>query len=124
MQATERPSSPPTGRIVFGVEGWRVVYQLVGLISALCGALVLRFATDPRPALPASGAPASPSLWPETMAIFRLRTFQVIILQGIVGSMYPPPPPPLSSSYHHGQCQNTAMSALQDNHAHIWYLCA
>jgi len=75
------------GRIVFGVEGWRVVYQLVGLISALCGALVLRFATDPRPALPASGAPASPSLWPETMAIFRLRTFQVIILQGIVGSM-------------------------------------
>jgi hypothetical protein len=74
-------------RILFGIEGWRVVYQLVGLVSVLAGVLVFYFGSDPRPTLHNGARGQNGSLWSEAIAIFKLRTFQVIIAQGIVGSM-------------------------------------
>jgi len=75
------------GKILFGIEGWRVVYQLVGLVSVLAGVLVFYFASDPRPTLHNGARGQNGNLWSEAIAIFKLRTFQVIIAQGIVGSM-------------------------------------
>lgn len=75
------------------MEGWRFFYQCVGLVSIACGAVVAAFAVDPRFVLHGSKTTEPPksdvkgNLWPETLMIFRLRSFQVIIAQGIVGSM-------------------------------------
>uniref|UniRef100_A0A061SJ97 Mfs general substrate transporter n=1 Tax=Tetraselmis sp. GSL018 TaxID=582737 RepID=A0A061SJ97_9CHLO len=77
------------GLVILGMEGWRFFYQCVGALSLLCGLAVARFAVDPRFVPGSSQRPAEgrSSLWPETLSIFQLRSFQVILAQGIVGSM-------------------------------------
>lgn len=76
------------GRVLFATPGWRVALHTVGLVSIASGAAIRACATEP--ALKAEkSAEKSPLL--KTLRILRsvlqVRTFQFIVLQGIVGSM-------------------------------------
>lgn len=121
------------GHFRFGLlDGWRLAFHFVALISLICSLMVLKFAADPRkkqglisplllgeqasasaaklgsaPLLTDSGR--SPSLkslamagrqagvnqvmpfrlkdmWSDVITVLRIPTFQILILQGIVGS--------------------------------------
>mmetsp|Transcript_16591 Transcript_16591/g.43015 ORF Transcript_16591/g.43015 Transcript_16591/m.43015 type:complete len:537 (+) Transcript_16591:330-1940(+) len=76
------------GRTPFGIEGWRFAYYCTAMISILTGAMVMLYAVDPRKV---AGSLArrtiTDSMWLETRAIFRIRSFQIIILQGIASAM-------------------------------------
>lgn len=75
-------------RTPFGIEGWRFAYYCTAMISILTGAMVMLYAVDPRKV---AGSLArrtiTDSMWLETRAIFRIRSFQIIILQGIASAM-------------------------------------
>jgi len=84
---------------VMGIPGWRVSFHLVAAVSVVVGILVRVFATDPRfsngsmPTLENSELKGISPLWSDLKAliveargVMRIRTFQIIVAQGAVGS--------------------------------------
>ncbi|KAK9113169.1 hypothetical protein Scep_020688 [Stephania cephalantha] len=94
------------GQEFWGIPGWRFAFVMMALLSSLIGFLVFMFVVDPRTLNSASrteeiserddlleqgSAAASPSVWMDSWlamkAVIKVRTFQIIVLQGIVGSL-------------------------------------
>lgn len=86
-----------SGEVFYGVAGWRVAFFLIAFVSVLVGILVYLFAVDPRSSQLQSrnkGRKTGESLvWSsskeillEAKRVLKIRTFQVIIAQGIAGS--------------------------------------
>ncbi|XP_010680908.2 uncharacterized protein LOC104895957 isoform X2 [Beta vulgaris subsp. vulgaris] len=89
------------GHEFWGIPGWRVAFIMMACLSILIGLLVFLFVVDPRsyPSLEASDRNAligkhngsSVSIWMESWtamkAVTKVQTFQVIVLQGLVGSL-------------------------------------
>ena len=93
------------GKEYWGFPGWRCAFLLTSLLSLLIAFLIYMFVVDPRKleiaksgkkSLPRDlfdgkvGGPLLSSVWSDTLeatkAIIRVRTFQIIALQGIMGS--------------------------------------
>ncbi|XP_024525802.1 uncharacterized protein LOC9644682 [Selaginella moellendorffii] len=86
------------GYEIAGMPGWRFAFILMALLSAFIGWLVHQFVIDPRggSSLPSSmlrsekEMKALPNIWRDSFSainnIVRVRTFQLIVLQGLVGS--------------------------------------
>ncbi|XP_022971686.1 protein spinster isoform X1 [Cucurbita maxima] len=95
------------GQQYFGIQGWRCAFILMATLSAIIGILVYMFVVDPRKtisniqdssdryrlrdSLINRTSSNSSSIWFESWhamkAVMKVRTFQVIVLQGIVGSL-------------------------------------
>lgn len=88
------------GKVVLGFAGWRVAFFAVALVSVVTGALVPVLARDPRggsttrrPSLTTAALTAElkelVALFAssDVQAVLRVRSFQIIILQGIVGTV-------------------------------------
>ncbi|XP_030462598.2 uncharacterized protein LOC115682503 [Syzygium oleosum] len=93
------------GQDYWGIPGWRCAFILMATLSSLIGFLVFMFVDDPRKVN--SFAPDSSkslyggdltgkesdakSVWMETWAamksVIKVRTFQIIVLQGVVGML-------------------------------------
>eukprot|EP01018_Ginkgo_biloba_P031930 Gb_38316 [translate_table: standard] len=89
----------------WGIPGWRCAFLLMALLSSLIGLLVFAFVVDPRRLTPFSSGTTKyskgnnidekdailPNTWKDswiaTRAVVKVQTFQVIVLQGIVGSL-------------------------------------
>eukprot|EP00253_Pinus_taeda_P025236 PITA_25236 len=84
---------------VMGVSGWRISFHIVAGVSVVVGVLVRAFATDPRfsngsmPRTSESGTKGLSPIWSdlkvmgaEAKKLMRIRSFQIIVAQGIVGS--------------------------------------
>ncbi|GLT79977.1 hypothetical protein SLA2020_514420 [Shorea laevis] len=89
-----------------GTPGWRCAFILMAAVSALIGFLVFLFVIDPRKTVGIShesgknfdrdeliekGKASASSVWLEswaaTKAVIKVPTFQIIVLQGLVGSL-------------------------------------
>uniref|UniRef100_A0A0D6R8T3 Major facilitator superfamily (MFS) profile domain-containing protein n=1 Tax=Araucaria cunninghamii TaxID=56994 RepID=A0A0D6R8T3_ARACU len=94
------------GYTFWGIAGWRCAFILMALLSSLIGLLVFVLVVDPRKMLPYSSrikrhskgddvhkkdGVFSPSIWKDSWiamrAVVKVKTFQIIVLQGIVGSL-------------------------------------
>ncbi|XAR73900.1 hypothetical protein NMG60_11008020 [Bertholletia excelsa] len=95
------------GHDFWGVPGWRFAFILMATLSALIGFLVFLFVVDPRRMISIHHASAehseredlvdkskvisASSIWLESWtamkAVMKVRTFQIIVLQGLVGSI-------------------------------------
>ncbi|KAG2323435.1 hypothetical protein Bca52824_016648 [Brassica carinata] len=79
------------GHDFLGIPGWRCAFMLLATMSAMIGVLVFLFATDPRKMKNSSfvSHDNGRSVWKESWVaikdVTKLQTFQVIVLQGIVG---------------------------------------
>lgn len=81
---------------VMGIEGWRVAFHLVGIISVIVGILVFYFAVDPHfsnsdggsnvKIPPKSLATEMRMLLKEAKAVMKIPSFQIIVAQGVSGS--------------------------------------
>ncbi|KAJ0231142.1 UNE2 [Hirschfeldia incana] len=79
-----------------GVPGWRVAFHIVGLISVIVGVLVRLFANDPhfvkdgvnvqRVVPRRSFCSEVKDLVGESGAVVKIRSFQIIVAQGVTGS--------------------------------------
>lgn len=79
-----------------GIEGWRIAFHLVGIISVIVGILVRLFARDPHfseGGIKARQEEPSKSLWSElkdlvqeAKSILTIQSFQIIVAQGVTGS--------------------------------------
>lgn len=88
------------GRVVLGFAGWRIAFFAVALVSVVTGTLVPLLARDPR-AGPATRRPPLSAAWlaaeakalavlfasEDVQTVLRVKSFQIIILQGIVGTV-------------------------------------
>ncbi|KAL4367202.1 hypothetical protein GQ457_05G013010 [Hibiscus cannabinus] len=94
------------GHVFWGTPGWRCAFVLMATLSSLIGLLVFLFVVDPRKTVGANrdvgyesdrdemivkGTACASSVWFEcwrtTKAVIKVPTFQIIVLQGIVGSL-------------------------------------
>ncbi|CAN1121782.1 hypothetical protein LINPERPRIM_LOCUS2367 [Linum perenne] len=96
------------GHEFWGVPGWRFAFVMMASLSSVIGLLVFMFVVDPRKAMvvanPRSVSESSArddlieksntsktSIWLESWramgAVMKVKTFQVIVLQGVVGSL-------------------------------------
>ncbi|KAJ0982659.1 hypothetical protein J5N97_010914 [Dioscorea zingiberensis] len=95
------------GQEYWGIPGWRCAFIMMSLLSLLIGVLVYTFVVDPgrtshltsvtdedfeRATLVGKGSTAiSTSIWRDSWtamrSVIKVKTFQVIVLQGIVGSL-------------------------------------
>ncbi|OVA04552.1 Major facilitator superfamily [Macleaya cordata] len=97
------------GQEFWGMPGWRCAFVMMALLSSLIGFLVFMFVVDPRKThkiIPHESIESSerdnlvekgnagsglPSVWLESWramkAVMKVQTFQIIVLQGIVGSV-------------------------------------
>ncbi|XP_031249232.1 uncharacterized protein LOC116107078 isoform X1 [Pistacia vera] len=94
------------GQQFWGMPGWRCAFILMATLSVLIGCLVFLFVVDPRKQtsvthvsgenfdrdeLVEKGNATVSSVWQEswtaTKAVIKVPTFQIIVLQGIVGSL-------------------------------------
>ncbi|KAJ0041212.1 hypothetical protein Pint_28215 [Pistacia integerrima] len=94
------------GQQYWGMPGWRCAFILMATLSVLIGCLVFLFVVDPRKQtsvthvsgenfdrdeLVEKGNATVSSVWQEswtaTKAVIKVPTFQIIVLQGIVGSL-------------------------------------
>ncbi|KAF7828817.1 MFS transporter [Senna tora] len=94
------------GQQFWGIEGWRCAFILMATLSALIGFLVLLFVVDPRKIIitardvsessdrdelmdksNASAASIWMDSWTAMKAVMKVKTFQIIVLQGIIGSL-------------------------------------
>ncbi|KFK30298.1 hypothetical protein AALP_AA7G243500 [Arabis alpina] len=79
----------------WGIPGWRCAFIMMATLSGVIGLLVLLFVVDPRKNIEQEELMVhktnSTSVWNDSVvaikAVVKVRTFQVIILQGIVGSL-------------------------------------
>ncbi|KAK4781087.1 hypothetical protein SAY87_017193 [Trapa incisa] len=91
------------GQNYWGIPGWRCAFIMMATLSSMIGFLVLVFVIDPRKAGSLLShdyldredmidkGPRAKSVWIESWtamkAVMKVRTFQIIVLQGIVGSL-------------------------------------
>ncbi|CAK7339520.1 unnamed protein product [Dovyalis caffra] len=94
------------GQQYWGIQGWRFAFIMMASLSLLIGFLVFLFVVDPRKKIGINrdtsenfesdeliekGNPYASSIWTEswtaTKAVTKVKTFQIIVLQGIVGSL-------------------------------------
>lgn len=94
------------GQQYWGVQGWRFAFIMMASLSLLIGLLVFLFVVDPRKTIGVNrdtsenferdelvekGNSYELSIWTEswtaTKAVMKVKTFQIIVLQGIVGSL-------------------------------------
>lgn len=91
------------GQQYFGIQGWRCAFILMATTSAIIGILVYMFVVDPRKTISNiqessdrdnlidRTLPNSSSIWFESWiamkSVMKVHTFQIIVLQGIVGSL-------------------------------------
>uniref|UniRef100_A0A1D1ZFU3 Protein spinster n=1 Tax=Anthurium amnicola TaxID=1678845 RepID=A0A1D1ZFU3_9ARAE len=94
------------GQEFWGIPGWRCAFMLMAFLSLLIGFLVFMFVIDPRRLhlpkksfdrslerieLSRKHTALSSSVWGDSWvamkAVTKVRTFQIIVLQGIVGSL-------------------------------------
>ncbi|KAG6767978.1 hypothetical protein POTOM_026872 [Populus tomentosa] len=92
------------GQQYWGVQGWRFAFIMMASLSLLIGLLVFLFVVDPRKTIGVNRDTSenferdelvekgnSLSIWTEswtaTKAVMKVKTFQIIVLQGIVGSL-------------------------------------
>lgn len=96
------------GGTYWGLPGWRVAFLLMALVSSLIGWLVHTLVTDPRSSTGMARSPSGKQLiserleeekvvkslqsawrdsWISVKAVMKVRTFQIIVLQGLVGSL-------------------------------------
>ncbi|KAM0952013.1 putative major facilitator superfamily, MFS transporter superfamily [Dioscorea sansibarensis] len=94
------------GQEYWGIPGWRCAFIMMAVLSLLIGVLVYSFVDDPgrkmritsvtdgdseRANLVGKGNTVSPSIWRDSWiamrSVIKVQTFQVIVLQGIVGSL-------------------------------------
>ncbi|KAK8942421.1 hypothetical protein KSP39_PZI009488 [Platanthera zijinensis] len=94
------------GQEYWGIPGWRLAFIMMATLSLLTGGLVFLFVVDPRRTsviafgtnedsestnLSGKVKPASPSIWSDSWSamksVMKVKTFQIIVLQGIVGSL-------------------------------------
>nr|CAD1818609.1 unnamed protein product [Ananas comosus var. bracteatus] len=90
----------------WGMPGWRFAFIMIASLSLLIGLLVFLFVVDPRRTsfissgahvetershLVTKGSLPPPSVWSDSWlamrSVMRVQTFQIIVLQGIVGSL-------------------------------------
>lgn len=76
-------------KMILGIEGWRFTCYLVAAASLFYAAVVLRFLVDPRARrYEKDNDCASPPTVPETLReVFGCKTYLLVCLQGIFGSM-------------------------------------
>lgn len=92
------------GHQFWGVSGWRCAFILMATLSTIIGFLVFLFVTDPRrismaydtgdrterAVLVDKSNTSSASVWSESWtamkSVVKVKTFQIIVLQGIIGS--------------------------------------
>lgn len=95
------------GHEYLGIPGWRFAFVMMASISVFIGCLVYLFVVDPRTLSSNDHSPGrenrervdllekgngnSKSLWLESLAatrtVIKVKTFQIIVLQGLVGSL-------------------------------------
>ncbi|VVB10007.1 unnamed protein product [Arabis nemorensis] len=83
------------GSEFWGIPGWRCAFIMMATLSAVIGLLVFLFVVDPRKNIEREELMVhktdSTSVWNDswaaTKAVVKVRTFQIIVLQGIVGSL-------------------------------------
>ncbi|KAJ1288611.1 hypothetical protein BS78_02G101200 [Paspalum vaginatum] len=94
------------GKDYWGFPGWRVAFMMVALVSLIIGILVYLYAIDPRRIpgnhllddydyerlhLSSKDVLPPPSIWRDslvaTRSVMKVKTFQIIVLQGIIGSL-------------------------------------
>ncbi|XP_020573824.1 putative glycerol-3-phosphate transporter 3 [Phalaenopsis equestris] len=92
------------GQDYWGIPGWRFAFVMMALLSLLIGVLVFLFVVDPRKTSGVGfGAyedsesflgklpPSFPSIWTDSWfamrSVMKVKTFQIIVLQGVVGSL-------------------------------------
>ncbi|KAF6166588.1 hypothetical protein GIB67_005450 [Kingdonia uniflora] len=93
------------GQEFYGIPGWRCAFIIMALLSLLIGFLVFMFVVDPRRIhishaagesverdyLLEKGNVLSSSVWIDSWiamkAVIKVQTFQIIVLQGVVGSL-------------------------------------
>ncbi|WOH10329.1 hypothetical protein DCAR_0729796 [Daucus carota subsp. sativus] len=81
------------GHEFWGMPGWRCAFILMATLSALIGYFVLLFVVDPRRTDPTTDANniSVASVWMEALkamkAVVKVKTFRIIVLQGLVGSL-------------------------------------
>jgi len=90
----------------YGLPGWRLAFISVAFVSFVIGLLVYLYAVDPRKTSPShygsdednershlvsNGILPPHSIWKDSWmaarSVMKVRTFQIIVLQGIVGSL-------------------------------------
>ncbi|PRQ48805.1 putative major facilitator superfamily [Rosa chinensis] len=80
---------------VIGIDGWRIAFHLVGLISVIVGILVRLFANDPhyvqnngkaKDEMPHTFSEEVKDLIKESKLVIKIPTFQILIAQGVFGS--------------------------------------
>ncbi|TVU09352.1 hypothetical protein EJB05_42822 [Eragrostis curvula] len=82
---------------IFGIEGWRIAFHLVAIVSVIVGILMWFFAVDPHFVANNAGLHATAvhrkSAWDEAKELLReaksiiqIPTFQVFVAQGVSGS--------------------------------------
>jgi MFS family permease len=77
---------------ILQTEGWRAAMYLIAVVSIAVGACVIACARDFRPGRPTGAhekvvAMGGKELWREMQAVARVRTFQIIIAQGLFGNI-------------------------------------
>ncbi|KAG9440911.1 hypothetical protein H6P81_021076 [Aristolochia fimbriata] len=94
------------GKEFWGIPGWRVAFIMMATLSGLIGILVFSFVLDPRKALVITHGRDESSerstlvgknnflssnvwrdSWTAMKAVMKVQTFQIIVLQGVVGSL-------------------------------------
>ncbi|XP_020697501.1 uncharacterized protein LOC110110391 isoform X1 [Dendrobium catenatum] len=79
-----------------GIDGWRISFHLIGIISVIVGILVRFYAVDPHFSNSTSPGGVPPSsysiasevknLLKETKSVIKIPSFQIIVAQGITGT--------------------------------------
>ncbi|CAH8345047.1 unnamed protein product [Eruca vesicaria subsp. sativa] len=80
------------GSEFWGVPGWRCAFIMMATLSAVIGLLVFLFVVDPRKHIDREELMVHKisvwnDSWAATKSVVKVRTFQIIVLQGIVGSL-------------------------------------
>ncbi|XP_027362693.1 uncharacterized protein LOC113870301 [Abrus precatorius] len=94
------------GQQFWGIQGWRCAFILMATLSTLIGFLVMLYVVDPRKRFTSTrdaseisdrddstykGNVSAVSIWKDswaaTKAVIKVQTFQIIVLQGIIGSL-------------------------------------
>ncbi|RID77264.1 hypothetical protein BRARA_A00192 [Brassica rapa] len=80
------------GSEFWGVPGWRCAFIMMATLSAVIGLLVFLFVVDPRKHIEREELMVQKisvwnDSWAATKSVVKVRTFQIIVLQGIVGSL-------------------------------------
>ncbi|KAL8250869.1 hypothetical protein R6Q59_034562 [Mikania micrantha] len=79
------------GHEFWGVPGWRFAFVIISALSCLIGFLVFLFVVDPRRNELLDRGRDSGSVWVESWTamkgVMKVKTFQIIVLQGLVGSL-------------------------------------